>query len=193
MECRKMSSAEFSDKQAFETILEWSIDRPRWQRDALRRLVMRGPLAATDIDELTTICCDEVAQGAPLEQQHLKPANLSGHPISILRVVEPKGINALPADQTLEFAEKGLSVIYGDNGSGKSGYVRILKHACRTRDGRTSIRRDIEDTSATPQSATIAAVLRLPCVNRDWRGKLQVQPCPQCPVSDGRPEKGGLS
>jgi hypothetical protein len=30
-------------------------------------------------------------------------------------------------------------------------------------------------------------------VNRDWRGKLQVQPCPQCPVSDGRPEKGGLS
>jgi hypothetical protein len=23
--------------------------------------------------------------------------------------------------------------------------------------------------------------------------KLQVQPCPQCPVSDGRPEKGGLS
>ena len=27
----------------------------------------------------------------------------------------------------------------------------------------------------------------------DRRGKLQVQPCPQCPVSDGRPEKGGLS
>ena len=37
------------------------------------------------------------------------------------------------------------------------------------------------------------AVLRLPWVNRDWAGKLQVQPCPQCPVSDGRPEKGGLS
>jgi len=25
------------------------------------------------------------------------------------------------------------------------------------------------------------------------RGKLEVRPCPQCPVSDGRPEKGGLS
>ena len=24
-------------------------------------------------------------------------------------------------------------------------------------------------------------------------GKLQVKQCPQCPVSDGRPEKGGLS
>jgi hypothetical protein len=25
------------------------------------------------------------------------------------------------------------------------------------------------------------------------RRKLRVQPCPQCPVSDGRPKKGGLS
>jgi hypothetical protein len=25
------------------------------------------------------------------------------------------------------------------------------------------------------------------------RGKLQVQPCPQCPVSDGRRKKGSLS
>ena len=25
------------------------------------------------------------------------------------------------------------------------------------------------------------------------RGKLQIQPCPQCPVSDGRFQKGGLS
>jgi hypothetical protein len=28
---------------------------------------------------------------------------------------------------------------------------------------------------------------------RQGGGKLQVQQCPQCPVSDGRPEKGGLS
>mgnify|MGYP001246047275 CR=1 FL=1 len=27
----------------------------------------------------------------------------------------------------------------------------------------------------------------------DWRRKLQIQQCPKCPVSDGRPEKGGLS
>jgi energy-coupling factor transporter ATP-binding protein EcfA2 len=67
----------------------------------------------------------------------------------------PKGINALAADQSLEFAPQGLTIIYGDNGSGKSGYVRILKHACRTRDGKVVILRDVEDTSNTPQSATI--------------------------------------
>ena len=28
----------------FEEILEWSIERPSWQRDALRRLVAKGDL-----------------------------------------------------------------------------------------------------------------------------------------------------
>jgi hypothetical protein len=37
------------------------------------------------------------------------------------------------------------------------------------------------------------AVLRLPCVNRDWAGLAVGQPCPQRPVIDGRSEKGGLS
>lgn len=151
-----MTDLEFSEEQAFSAILEWSLERPRWQRDALRRLIEAGPLASADIVELETICCDSSAAATPLERSHLKPANLSGKPISILRVIDPKGINALPSDQTLAFAEKGLSIVYGDNGSGKSGYVRILKHACSCRDGRTGIRRDIEDNQPTPQSATIA-------------------------------------
>ena len=34
----------------------------------------------------------------------------------------------------MSFRAKGLTVIYGDNGSGKSGYSRVLKRACRARD-----------------------------------------------------------
>lgn len=40
------------------------------------------------------------------------------------------GVNALAPNTPLEFSKDGLSIIYGNNGSGKSGYVRILKHAC---------------------------------------------------------------
>jgi hypothetical protein len=43
-------------------------------------------------------------------------------------------VNRLAENQRLPLAPKGLSVIYGDNGSGKSGYSRVLKHACRARD-----------------------------------------------------------
>jgi len=147
---------EFTEAQAFDAILQWSEERPAWQRDALRRLVSGSRLSGADIDELAIICCDPTALGVPLTRAHLKTSALAGDPISLVRVTEAKGINALPDDQKLEFAEKGLSIVYGDNGSGKSGYVRILKNACRSRDGRIAIRRDIEDTSPTPQSASIA-------------------------------------
>lgn len=33
----------------------------------------------------------------------------------------------------LTFAPQGLTVVYGRNGSGESGFVRIFRTACRTR------------------------------------------------------------
>ena len=39
-----------------QEILKWSVDRPAWQRDALRRLLANGALTETDIEELAEIC-----------------------------------------------------------------------------------------------------------------------------------------
>lgn len=38
-----------------------------------------------------------------------------------------ENIEYLSPRNALKFAEKGLTVIYGKNGTGKSGYTRILK------------------------------------------------------------------
>ena len=43
-------------KTILEIILEWSSDRPEWQRDALRRIVQAQKLSDTDIAELTALC-----------------------------------------------------------------------------------------------------------------------------------------
>ena len=48
-----------------------------------------------------------------------------------------ENIEYLSPRNALKFAEKGLTVIYGKNGTGKSGYTRILKKVCgkpHTRD-----------------------------------------------------------
>jgi len=48
-----------------------------------------------------------------------------------LRNIE--GVNALIEKQTLEFSPS-LTIIYGSNGAGKSGYVRLLKNAFYSKD-----------------------------------------------------------
>ena len=140
---------------AFADLLAWTAGRPAWQRDALRRLVQNGSLDSADIDSLVDICLDPTLTHEPLSDVHVSSQGTVGEPITILRIENPTGINALANDQKLEFAKDGLSIVYGDNGSGKSGYVRILKHACRTRDRSNKILRDVEDSASTQQSANI--------------------------------------
>jgi len=156
LEQNAASDETLTEKQAFADLLSWSASRPAWQRDALRRLVQNGKLDDQDIDELVELCLDPVAPSEPMSVAHVSSQVVIGDSITLARIENPVGINALAPDQTLEFGEGGLSIVYGDNGSGKSGYVRVLKHACRSRDRNSGkILRDVEDAAATPQSANI--------------------------------------
>lgn len=40
----------------FEIILQWSRNKPDWQRDALRRIVAKRTLDADDHQELALLC-----------------------------------------------------------------------------------------------------------------------------------------
>ncbi len=130
-------------RAALNDIVTWSEDMPAWQRDALRRLYAQQQLSESDVDELFVLCRQDHALlevgEAPLRAQPLKashvPANLNTRGVVALKSIgHTKNINALADDQTLNFAEMGLTIVYGDNGAGKSGYARVLKRACRARD-----------------------------------------------------------
>ena len=118
-------------------ILAWSIGRPPWQRDALRRLFKSGAIAATEIDELVDLC--KSAHGLasprtadPLSKDHLKANGGASTAVSLLSVTHHLGVNALAPEQTVSFGPS-LTVVFGQNAAGKSGYTRILKNACRSR------------------------------------------------------------
>ena len=118
-------------------ILSWSQDRPEWQRDALRRLVLAGELDDADIEALTEIC--KSAHGLATEQkvinlgkEHLPEKGTSAGRVNVHSIYHKRGVNALAEEQTLNFGP-GLTVVYGDNAAGKSGYTRIFKGACRAR------------------------------------------------------------
>ncbi len=128
-----------ANKTVLETILEWSADRPLWQRDALRRIVTGGTPNDAEITEILTLCkkehgADGIAlEAAALEAAHLPATPVGGESIALVSVGDIAGVNQLASSQTLVFEPKGLTIVYGPNGSGKSGYGRVLKRACRAR------------------------------------------------------------
>ena len=118
-------------------ILSWSKELHEWQRDALRRLVLAAELDDADIEALTEIC--KSAHGLADEQkvvdlgkEHLPEKGTSAGRVNVHSIYHKRGVNALAENQTLNFGP-GLTVVYGDNAAGKSGYTRIFKSACRAR------------------------------------------------------------
>ncbi len=126
-------------KTVLETILEWSLGRPLWQRDALRRIIAQGRVTQEDVAQLVELC--KVGHGAsagqlvavPLAKAHLPATPGEGAALTLVSVANVRGANNLAPRQTLDFEPEGITIIYGDNGAGKSGYARILKRACRAR------------------------------------------------------------
>ncbi len=118
-------------------IFDWSQDRPSWQRDALRRLFSSRALDHSDIVDLTDICKSlhglSVHRAAePLAAKHLAITEVQSSPVSLVSLTHHTGVNALAPEQTVSFGPN-LTIVYGENGAGKSGYTRILKRACRSR------------------------------------------------------------
>jgi energy-coupling factor transporter ATP-binding protein EcfA2 len=157
-----------------QELLEWSQDRPAWQRDALRRLVLQGELSDDDIRALTDICKSvhglaEQQHIAPLTKEHVPEKTAGSAPVSLVSIFHHRGVNALAEDQTLKFGPN-LTVVYGDNAAGKTGYIRILKSACRAR-GQEQILGNVI-SGATPLSPVVSIKYKVgpEPEPREWAG-----------------------
>ncbi|MQX70796.1 AAA family ATPase [Sinorhizobium meliloti] len=117
---------------ALNDILTWSKVIPAWQRDALRRLCVQAKLEPADLKSLVAICKGG-EQGLPLNSPHIRDPAASQAVVTLGALHDLSNVNALAPGERLSFGKTGLTVIYGDNGAGKSGYARVLKQICRAR------------------------------------------------------------
>ena len=75
--------------------------------------------------------------------------------MDLLAILSPTNVNALAPEAVLDFHTRGLTIVYGDNGAGKSGYVRILKRVCRARSIPTPVLPNVMRQDPAPTSAEI--------------------------------------
>ena len=124
-----------------QELFSWFKTCPLWVQDAARRLYNNPEgLSETDYQELFHLCLKENGVAGedgmvfqPVDSV-LGAANPNAHHLVLKSLHGLKHVNAIGQAQTLMFKDKGLTIIYGQNGSGKSGYARVFKKACFSRD-----------------------------------------------------------
>lgn len=185
-----MTASTTTPKQtsALHEILNWSVNRPEWQRDALRRIVEKGNLDSTDIVELERICRSEFQIDAiklehmaadPFRAAHLPPAPGAAGSVTLVSIGDLQNVNRLPHGSTIPFgADTGLTIIYGENGAGKSSYAKVIKKACRARGAPPNIISNVfvPVTRAKPASANIVFRVGSTEVSVSWTNGVIADP-----------------
>ena len=146
----------------YNDIFQWSANKAIWIKDSLRRILTQLEISDDDIVEIKQLLKKEYGfswiklNATPLKESDIPDDSESEEaPVILLDIKNPTNINALHSESVLEFNKEGLNIIYGDNGSGKSGYARLLKKVCWSRDKNVFLRQNVFDNQNIEQEFTI--------------------------------------
>ena len=146
-------------QQAMQKVQDWYAKSSDWQKD-LFCTVWEGALKDEQILDRTVKI---VGQEHLNENCHLTPKTefpgemtffeKSKPPVFLKEITNVTGVGALAATSPLQFGH-GLTVVYGENGSGKSSYVRILK-ALENHLHAASVLENVFDENPIPAKAEV--------------------------------------
>ncbi|MBL8956861.1 MAG: AAA family ATPase [Myxococcaceae bacterium] len=112
-----------------------------------------------------------LAAGTPAEVPPLTDAEPRGttatEALVLTRLYDVRGVNALATGQRLDFHPR-LTVLYGENASGKSGYVRILKRVAGVRAAEPVLG-DLRASDETTPHATVDYTLGGRDASLEWQ------------------------
>lgn len=153
-----------------KTFLDWLSKRPRWLQRAAVHLTGSRQLTESQLADLLELCLREASGGKDLPRVELKdvlPSDVSRQEVLLTSIDEVSGFDALAPRSPLDLGSQRLTVIYGENGSGKSGYVRILKAACGARRVE-ALREDVFGSTPQKQSCRIHYAVDGAPITSNW-------------------------
>ena len=139
-----------------ERIVEWSKQRPRWQRIVLRA-VADGHTPSEDalVELIEATVKGKRLPSAELEIGHLVASGADDPPVSLKSISELAHVNALSTTAQLTVPKGSLTIVYGDNASGKSGFARLLKRVAKSRHNERVLTDVFRDTRGDEPKATL--------------------------------------
>lgn len=106
---------------------------PYWAKFLAEKILSGNAISENDIDTSYSYLLEQLKLKEETEKPEIaidyNAANAGNYKADLLltKLENVEGVNALTENQTIEFSPN-LTIIYGANGSGKSGYVRLLKN-----------------------------------------------------------------
>lgn len=158
-----------------ERIVDWVKNKPVWWRHAIRLSLRDGELTQSNLDEIYLIAKMEhdlvekdESFGDAQSEVDTAGFELEEHEVTLESISSVLNIGVLAGGQFLGFPKNGLTVVYGDNGAGKSSYARVLKHACLARGAPPEILGNVFDKNSGPASASITVMAGGKSEPKDW-------------------------
>lgn len=158
-----------------EQIVDWVKEKPIWWQHTVRIALQNGELSEVDLDEIHHVALmehglrekDDIWFGT---QQPILTTGFEQEEaeVTLKSISQVKNVGSLAEDQLLEFSSSGLTIIYGDNGAGKSSYSKILKHACLARGKPPLILGNVFENSGVPSSALLSVTVNGRDNNKSW-------------------------
>lgn len=105
---------------------------PYWAKFLAEKILSGKAISDNDIDNSYSYLLEQLKLKDGTEQPEISidyNAENSGNyktDLLLSKLENVEGVNALTENQTIEFSPN-LTIVYGANGSGKSGYIRLLK------------------------------------------------------------------
>lgn len=150
-------------------VVRWASTRPSWQQYFLRRIAQGDVLTDTDYEQVVeTILASNRIGDDQLAIEDLSITVEGDDPVRLVSIADPEHVNALASAEPLTFEPDGITIIYGDNGTGKSGYARILKRIARARHQEEVLSDVFRDAGRAAPSARIAVRIGDREESLDW-------------------------
>lgn len=126
---------------------QWIGSLPFWEQLALEQIIAGKDFAEADYEQLIKYLledkklrekCDEPRPILKLLQSNMTKTEEKPDSVKLVSISNLQNVNALALNQTLTFGSE-MTAIFGANGSGKSGYARVIGCAGFTRGDREVI------------------------------------------------------
>lgn len=168
----------------------WANDQDGWSR-AIAGDVLKNRVQPSDLDidrYLKLLVSEKKLSPEPFEVvPKIEEKQLTGNPLDAVRLDSLKvgdGVNALKPGAQIDFAP-GVTVIFGENGSGKSGFVRVLKRAAGLRTAEDILHNVRVDKRPTP-GGSFTVTVGTTGQTIQWKNEFGITPLNRVSIFDAR-------